>query len=71
VSKRIKEWDLKLLHAEFAYSRSPSFATGHSPFESCYGINPLTPLELIPLPLKSRASYEAEEKAREIKKLHQ
>jgi len=39
VSKSIKEWDLKLSHAEFAYNRTPSFATAYSPFESCYGIN--------------------------------
>ena len=71
VSKSVKEWDLKLPHAEFAYNSTPSFATAHSPFESCYGINPLTPLELIPLPLESRVSYEAEEKAKEMKKLHQ
>jgi len=71
VSKSIKDWDLKLPHAEFAYNRTPSFATAHSPFESCYGSNPLTPLELIPLPLESRVSYEAEERAKEMKKLHQ
>ena len=71
VSKNIKEWDLKLPHAEFAYNRTPSFATAHSPFESCYGINPLTPLELTPLPLESRVSYEAEERAKEMKKLHE
>jgi len=72
VSKSIKEWDLKLPHAEFAYNRSPSFATSHFPFESYYGINPLTSLELIPLPLESRVSHEAKERAKEIKKkLHQ
>ena len=71
VSKSIKEWDLKLSHAEFAYNCTPSFATTRSPFQSCSGNNPLTPLELISLPLESRVSYEAEEKAKEIKKLHQ
>ena len=37
---------------------------------SC-GINPLTPLELTTLPLESRVSHEVEERAREMKKLHQ
>jgi len=70
VSKSIKEWDLKLPRAEFAYNCTPSFAMTHSPFESCYRVNPLTPLELIPFPLESRVSYEGEEKVREMKKLH-
>jgi len=64
-------WDLKLPYAEFTYNRTPNFATSHSPFESCYEINPLTPLDLILLPLESRVSYEAEERAKEMKKLHQ
>ena len=42
VSKSLKDWDLKLSHAEFAYNRSPSYATKHSPFECVYGVNPLT-----------------------------
>jgi len=70
LSKSIKECDLKLPHAEFAYNRTPSFATSHSPFESCYGINPLTLLEVIPLLLESKVSYDAEERAKDMKKLH-
>ncbi|XP_056691738.1 uncharacterized protein, partial [Spinacia oleracea] len=50
VSKTQKDWDVKLAHAEFAYNRSPTYATGHSPFEVVYGINPYLPLDLIPLP---------------------
>ena len=60
VSKSLKDWDLKLPHAEFAYNRSPTYATKHSPFECVYGINPLTPLDLIPIPSESRVSFEAE-----------
>jgi len=70
VSKSIKEWDLKPPHAEFTCNRTLSFATSHSPFESFNGINPLTPLELIPLPLESRVSHEVEKRAKEMKKLH-
>ena len=50
VSKILNDWDLKLPHAEFAYNRAPSYATKHYPFECVYGINPLTPLDLLPLP---------------------
>uniref|UniRef100_A0A2N9H3H4 Integrase catalytic domain-containing protein n=1 Tax=Fagus sylvatica TaxID=28930 RepID=A0A2N9H3H4_FAGSY len=35
VGKNIRQWDLLLAQAEFAYNRSPSQTTGHSPFEAC------------------------------------
>ena len=70
MSKSINEWNVKLTHAEFAYNRTTSFPTAHSPFESCYGINPLNALELIPLSVESRMSYKVEERANEMKKLH-
>jgi len=70
VSKSLKDWDLKLPPAEFAYNRSPSYATKHSPFECVYGVNPLTPLDLIPIPSESRVSFEAKTRAKEIRKLH-
>ena len=71
VSKSLKDWDLKLPHAEFAYNRSPSYATKHSPFECFYGVNPLTPLDLLPIRTESRVSFEAETRAKEIKKIHE
>jgi len=64
VSKSLKDWDLKLPHAKFAYNRSPAYATKHSPFECVYGVNPLTPLDLLPIPTESRVSFEAETKAK-------
>ena len=48
VSKSLRDWDLKVPHAEFAYNRSPCYATKHSPFECAYGVNPLTPSNLLP-----------------------
>ena len=71
VSKSLKDWDHKLLHAEFAYNRSPSYAAKRSPFECAYGVNLLTPLDLIPIPIETRVSFEAETKAKEMKKLHE
>jgi len=71
VQKTLKEWDLKLPHAEFAYNIAPTRATGCSPFEALHGINPLTPIDLIPLPTTCKVSFEAEKSAKEMKKLHE
>ena len=32
VNKSQRDWDVKLAHAEFAYNRTPSYATDHTPF---------------------------------------
>nr|KYP37640.1 Transposon Ty3-I Gag-Pol polyprotein [Cajanus cajan] len=45
-----KSWDEYLPHIEFAYNRVVHKTTNISPFEAVYGFNPLTPLDLIPLP---------------------
>ena len=43
-------WDEYLPHIEFAYNRVVHSITKLSPFEVVYGFNPLTPLDLLPLP---------------------
>ncbi|XP_074284242.1 uncharacterized protein LOC141608797 [Silene latifolia] len=71
VSRTQKDWDIKLAHAEFAYNRSPTYATGHSPFEVVYGINPYMPLDLIPFPKAELVHKDAESKLKSMMKLHQ
>jgi len=63
----LKEWD----HAEFAYNRIAVRATCCSPFETLYRINPMTPIDLIPLPTNCKVSFEAEKRAKETKRLHE
>ena len=70
-NKNMREWHVKLPHAEFASKRTPSFTTGHFPYEANYGISPLTPLELILFLIESRVSIEVDERGKEMKKLHQ
>jgi hypothetical protein len=50
VGKNIRQWDLLLAQAEFAYNRSTSQTTGCNPFEVVYGLNPFSPLDLAPIP---------------------
>ena len=69
VSKSLK--DLKLPHAKFAYSGSASYATKHSPFECVYEVDYLTPLDMLPIPSESRASFKAEIRAKEMKKCYE
>ena len=47
------------------------FATKFSPFEIVYGFNPLTPLDLLPLPIDERASMDGKKKAEFVKQLHE
>jgi len=47
----IREWEEPLPHIEFAYNRVVHSTTSHSPFKIVYGFNPLTPLDLLPLPI--------------------
>ena len=50
IKKNIKSWEECLSHVEFAYNRVVHSITQYSPFEVVYGFNPLTPLDLLPLP---------------------
>ena len=54
---------------EFAYNRSVHSTTNMSPFEIVYGFNPLTPLDLLPLPITERESLDGHRKAKMVKKL--
>ena len=56
---------------EFAYNNSTNQATGKCPFEVVYGVWPLSPLDLVPSSSKSQFSADANQRAKEIKKLHE
>jgi Integrase zinc binding domain len=71
VGDNIRQWDLILPQAEFAYNMSSSKTIGKSPFEVVYGCNPKTPLDLVPLPISHSYSGDADERAKAIKDLHE
>ncbi|KAJ9543245.1 hypothetical protein OSB04_022952 [Centaurea solstitialis] len=71
VGNNPRQWDVILPQAEFAYNRSPHRSTGRSPFFVVYGRNPFTPLDLAPLAATEHFCAEGEERAEQIKSIHQ
>ena len=64
-------WEDLLPHVEFAYNRVVNSTTSHSSFEVVYGFNPLTPLDLLLIPiLDDVLCKDGIEKASFIKDLH-
>jgi len=71
IKKNIKSWEECLPHVEFAYNRVIHSTTQHSPFEVVYGFNPLTHLDLLPLPnIYDFKHKDAHAKVEYVKKLH-
>ncbi|KAL6223457.1 hypothetical protein ACLB2K_006844 [Fragaria x ananassa] len=71
VGKNLCQWDMILAQAEFAYNKSPSQTTGTSPFFIVDGRNPISPLDLVPLPTTIQFGGDAADQAKYIKKLHE
>ncbi|KAM7519337.1 hypothetical protein LguiB_018299 [Lonicera macranthoides] len=71
IKKNLKIWEDCLPHAEFAYNRSVHSATKYSPFEIVYGFNPLSPLDLTPLPLSEQVNLDGKKKAELVKQIHE
>jgi hypothetical protein len=51
IQKNLKNWGDCLPFIEFAYNHNVHSTTEFSPFEIVYGFNPLTPMDLIALPV--------------------
>ena len=69
VKKNLMEWEDFLPHVEFSYNRAVHSTTQTCPFE-VYGFKPITPLDLLPLPLKECANMEASKIAEYVKSIH-
>ena len=70
IQKNLKSWEEWLPFVEVAYNRSVHSTTTFSPFEIVYGFNPLTPMDLIPLPREKKASLDGEKKEKKVRQLH-
>ncbi|KAK1627393.1 hypothetical protein QYE76_001708 [Lolium multiflorum] len=70
IKKNSKEWEECLPHVEFAYNRAVHSTTELCPFEVVYGFKPITPLDLLPLPIHERVNMEASKRADFVRKIH-
>ena len=70
IQRNLKNWEECLPHVEFAYNRSVHATTNHSPFEVVYGFNPLSPMDLLTLPLE-KANLDGKQKADFVKTFHE
>jgi len=71
VKKNLKSWEDCIPHAEFAYNRAKHSTTSKSPFMIVYRFEPLTALDLLPLPLHERVNMDIDKRAESMKKLHE
>ena len=70
IQKNLKNWEECMPHIEFAYNRTLHSSTNCSPFEIVYGFNPLTPMDLIQLPIDKQVSLDGKKKADFVRDLH-
>ncbi|KAK1648829.1 hypothetical protein QYE76_066634 [Lolium multiflorum] len=70
IKKNLKEWEECLPHVEFAYNRAVHSTMELCPFEVVYGFKPITPLDLLPLPIHERVNMEASKREDFVKKIH-
>ena len=68
--KNLKLWEEALSHVEFAYNRTMHSSTKLTPFEYVYSVNPLTPLDLTPYPMRENESFDAGKHVEFVKELH-
>ena len=71
IKKNLKEWEDCMPHVEFAYNRAVHSTTHMCPFEIVYGFKPLTPIDLLSLPLQERCNMDASKRAAYVKKIHE
>jgi hypothetical protein len=71
IQKNLKDWEDCLSFIEFVYNCSVHFTNEFLPFEIVYGSNPLTPMDLIPLPVDERVTLDGNCKAQLVKTLNE
>ena len=67
----MKSWDQKLCQVEFAHNHAVNRSTGFCPFTVVYSVVPRGPLDLIPLPDKTRIHGKAATFVSGLQEVHQ
>ncbi|WMV45719.1 hypothetical protein MTR67_039104 [Solanum verrucosum] len=68
---KLTSWENYIPIVEFSYNRTFHSSTGKTAFEVVYGFNPLTPIDLLPLPTNDFANLDGKKKADMMKKIHE
>ncbi|KAI9165278.1 hypothetical protein LWI28_010951 [Acer negundo] len=71
VGDNVRSWDLKLSQAEFAHNHAINRSSGFSPFQVVYTLVPRSPLDLLPLPSRTRVHGKAEDFVHGLQEIHQ
>nr|GEX25864.1 RNA-directed DNA polymerase [Tanacetum cinerariifolium] len=67
IGEHPKKWDLTFSQVEFAYNRLPNRTISKTLFGIVYGRNPITPLDLVPVPLKEPLNVDADEQSKRLR----
>lgn len=70
VGLNLKTWEDFLPMIEFAHNRNIHTSTRMSPFDVVYGFNPLTPLDLTPVPVQKVKTTDGQQRTELIKAIH-
>ena len=70
IKKNLKTWEECLPHVEFAYNRTVYSTIQFLPFEVVYGFNPLTSLDLLPLPSSEHVNLDGKKKSEFVRSMH-
>ena len=70
INKNLKNRDEFLACVKFAYNYSVHSATKQSPFEVVFGLNPITPLDLVPILISERSCMDGAKKAEWVRVMH-
>ena len=71
VGEHVKSWDQKLSQAEFAHNHAVNRSSGFSPFQVVYSVTPRSPLDLLPVPDRTRIHGKAADFVHSLQEVHQ
>ncbi|PKI36368.1 hypothetical protein CRG98_043241, partial [Punica granatum] len=71
VGEHVKSWDQKLSQVEFAHNHAVNRSTGFSPLQVVYSVTPRGPLDMLPVPDKTRVNGKAADFVHGLQEIHE